>query len=267
MLTIGERINGMFKDIGRAIAEHNEKVIQDWALRQVEAGADMLDVNVGPAAADAEAAMVWLVRTIRAVTDVPLCLDSTKPSVIKAGLEAAEGKNVMINSTTAVPEKMAAMFPLAAQYNCPIIGLTIDANGVPRDADGRLEVALQLVTGCLEHGIPSDRLYIDAVILPVNTLQQVPREVFKTISMCRTLADPPPKTILGLSNVSQGAAQRSLLNRTCLVMAIAHGLDAAILDVTDEALMEAMIAAEVLMNRHVYCDDFVRAYRASRARR
>jgi len=263
MLAIGERINGMFRDVGRAIRGQDAGVIQDWARRQIEAGADVLDVNVGPAAEDPVAATTWLVETIRQVTDVPLSIDTTKPEVMRAGLEAA-GPGAIINSTTAVPEKMATFFPMAAEFNCALVGLTIDAEGVPRDADGRLEVALQLVTACLEYGVPTDKLFIDAVILPVNAVQHGPVEVFKTIGMCKALADPAPKTILGLSNVSQGAAQRGLLNRACLVMALAHGLDAAIVDVNDETLMEVMIAAEVLLNHEVYCDDFVRAYLASR---
>lgn len=263
MLAIGERINGMFREVGRAIAEQNKQVIQDCAKRQLEAGADVLDVNVGPAADDEVAAMVWLVQTIREVTEAPISVDSTKPAVMRAGLDACTGRK-MINSTTGVPEKMAEMLPLAAEHNCPIVGLCIDAEGVPRDAEGRMEVALNLVAGCLEHGIPTDNLYIDAVILPVNAMQQVPREVCRAIGMVSSLADPPPKTILGLSNVSQGARERGLLNRTYLVMALAHGLDAAIVDVSDRQLMESMIAAEVLLNRQVYCDDFVRAYLSSR---
>ena len=263
MQAIGERINGMFRSIGRAIGGHDKQVIQDCARTQLEAGGDVLDVNVGPAAADEEAAMAWLVETIREVTDAPLCLDSTKPAVIRAGLEVCTGEKI-INSTTGVPEKMAEMLPLAAEYSCPIVGLCIDADGVPRDAEGRMEIALSLVAACMEHGIPTDHLYIDAVILPVNALQHVPPEVCRAIGMVSALADPPPKTILGLSNVSQGAAQRELLNRTFLVMALAHGLDAAIVDVTDQELMEAMITAEVLLNRQVYCDDFVSAYLASR---
>ncbi len=263
MLAIGERINGMFKEIGRAIGEQNKQVIQDCARNQLAAGADILDVNVGPAAADEQAAIAWLVETIREVTDAPLSLDSTKPAVIRAALEACTGDKI-INSTTGVPEKMAEMLPLAAEYNCPIVGLCIDAEGVPRDAEGRMEIALNLVAGCMEHGIPTDHLYIDAVILPVNALQHVPIQVCRAIGMVPALADPPPKTVLGLSNVSQGTPKRKLLNRTFLVMALAHGLDAAIVDVTDRELMEAMIAAEVLMNRAVYCDDFVSAYLASR---
>ena len=263
MISIGERINGMFRDVAKAIRSHDAGVIQDIALRQVQAGVDYLDVNVGPAAEDPVEAMAWLAQTIREVTDIALSIDGTKAEVIQAGLEAGGGR-LMINSTTAEPKKIEALFPLAASYGCPIIGLTIDANGVPRDAAGRLEVALQLVMACVEYGIPTDQLFIDPVILPVNAMQTIPCAVFETLGMVRALADPAPKTVLGLSNVSQGTTQRPLLNRTCLVMALAHGLDAAIVDVTDEALMETMIAGEVLLNHQVYCDDFVRAYLAGR---
>ena len=263
MIAIGERINGMFRDVGKAIRSKNADVIQGWALRQVRAGADYLDVNVGPAAEDPVEAMAWLATTIRAVTPAPLSIDGTRADVIQAGLEAGGGR-LLINSTTAEPKKIAALFPLAVQFKCPIIGLTIDENGVPRDAQGRLEVALVLVSACLEYGLSTDQLFIDPVILPVNAMQTVPSAVLETIGMVRSLADPAPKTVLGLSNVSQGTTQRPLLNRTCLVMALAHGLDAAIVDVTDEALMEAAIATEVLMNHQVYCDDFVRAYLAGR---
>jgi 5-methyltetrahydrofolate corrinoid/iron sulfur protein methyltransferase len=207
--------------------------------------------------------MAWLVQTIREVTDAPLSLDSTKPNVQRAGLEVATG-DIIINSTTAVPDKMEQMLPLAAEFDCEIIGLCINEDGVPRDADGRMEVAMQLMAGCMEHGIAPDRMYIDPVILPVNALPQVPQEACKAIGMVPALADPPPKTVIGLSNVSQGCSQRSLLNRSFLVMAIAHGLRAAIMDATDTEMMEAMIAAEVLMNREVYCDGFIQAYMAGR---
>ena len=261
MLVIGERINGMFKRVGQAIGDHDESVIQDLARRQVEAGAGALDINVGPAAEDVVGAMAWLVETARQVVDVPMCVDSAKPEALRAGIEAAEG-DAIINSTTAEPEKMEVLLPLAAEYNCSIIGLTLDANGVPRDADGRMEVALALVAACMEAGIPTDSLYIDPVILPVNALPQVPTEVLKAIGMCSALADPPPKTVLGLSNVSQGTRYREILNRTFLIMAIAQGLDAAIADAFDADLIDAMVTAELLLNKHVYCDDFLKAYRA-----
>jgi len=260
MFVIGERINGMFIDVKKAIQAQDPAPIQQLARDQVAAGANALDINVGPASSDKLGAMQWLVGITKEVVDVPLCIDTTNAEVMKAGVEAAEG-NAIINSTTGEDERMEKILPLAAEYNCPLVGLTIDAEGVPRDADGRMEVALRLVSACMEQGISISDLYIDAVILPVNALQQVPQEVLNTLQMCKALSDPPPQTVIGLSNVSQGALHRELINRIYLVMAVANGLDAAIMDPLDTKLMDAAITAEVLLNRNVYCDDFLKAYR------
>jgi len=260
MEAIGERINGMFEAIGKAIKEMDASVIEDMAKRQEEAGADALDINVGPAAEDRQAAMRWLVETVQNVTDLPLCIDITNPEVMKAGLEVCENEAI-INSTTGEQGKLDAMMPLAAEHGCAIIGLTIDEEGVPGTAEGRMEVALKLVSSAMEHGVATDKLYVDGVILPVNALQDTPPKVLDVISQVPMLADPSPKTVLGLSNVSQGSTLRPLLNRTYLVMCLGRGLNAAIVDVLDDELMDAMIAAEVLMNRAVYADDFLKAYR------
>ena len=260
MFVIGERINGMFDDVRKAIQEQNPAPVQELARRQIAAGANALDINVGPASKDKFGAMQWLVEVTQEVADVPLCIDTPNPEVMRVGLEACEG-SAIINSTTGEDERMEAFLPLAREFNCPIIGLTIDADGVPRDADGRMEIALRLVSACMEYGISPSDLYVDAVILPVNALQEVPEDVLLAIRMCKSLSDPPPQTVLGLSNVSQGTMYRELLNRTYLVMALANGLDAAIVDPLDDDLMEAAIATEVLMNRSIYCDDFVKAYR------
>jgi len=261
MYSIGERINGMFKSIGAAIREHNPEPIKEMARRQVAAGASCLDINVGPATAEPVAAMEWLVKTVREVTNLPLAIDATKPEVIAKGLEAA-GPGSIINSTKGQQEMLDVFVPMAVKYDASLIALTIDENGIPRDADGRCEIALRVVASAIEHGLDTDRVMIDGVILPVNVTQPTAGHVLETIRNVKLLADPAPKTVLGLSNVSQGTTQRPLINRTYLVMALAAGLDAAIVDVTDTDLMDAMICAELLMNRAVYCDDFLRAYRS-----
>ena len=260
MFVIGERINGMFTDVKKAIQAQDPAPIRELAERQVAAGANAMDINVGPATTDKLGAMQWLVEVAREAVDVPLCIDTPNAQVMRVGLEAAEG-HAIINSTTGEEERMAEVLPLAAEFNCPVIGLTIDAEGVPRDANGRMEIALRLAAACMEQGISMTDLYIDPVILPVNALQEVPGEVLEALGMCKALSDPPPQTVLGLSNVSQGTTYRELINRTYLVMAVANGLDAAIMDPFDDELMEAMITTEVLLNRSVYCDDFIKAYR------
>jgi len=261
MYAIGERINGMFRSVGAAIREKNPETIQELAKRQLAAGADALDVNVGPAAADPLEAMEWLVRTIREVTDAPLAIDTTKPDVMRRGLEVA-GPGSIINSTKGQQEQLDIFIPMAAELQASVITLTIDENGVPRDANGRSEIALRAVASAMEHGLEPDRLMVDAVILPANVAQPTAVQVLEAIRSVKLLSDPPPKTVLGLSNVSQGTTQRPLINRTYLVMALACGLDAAILDVLDTEMMDAMITAELLLNRAVYCDDFLRAYRS-----
>lgn len=262
MIVIGERINGMFVDVRGAIQQQDPAPIRDLAQRQQAAGADYLDVNVGPAAEDPVATMQWLVTTIREVSDLPLTIDTTRQAVMRAGLEAAGGK-AMINSTTGEKKKLDVLMPMAAEFGVPIIALTISEQGVPRDAMGRAEVALNILAAALDHGVMPDSVFIDAVILPVSAQQENPGHVLETIRQTRLLADPAPKTVIGLSNVSQNAQYRELINRTGLVMALAAGLDAAIVDCLDEELMDAMITAELLLNHQVYSADYLKAYRAS----
>jgi len=261
MYAIGERINGMFKSVAAAINDGNPEPIQQLAREQLAAGADCLDVNVGPAAADAVAAMEWLVKTVREVTDAALAIDTTKPEVMRKGLALA-GPGSVVNSTKGQQEQLDIFIPMAVEYQASLIALTIDENGIPRDANGRCEIALRVVAAAMEKGLEPDRLLIDGVILPVNVTQPTPGHVLETIRNVKLLSDPAPKTVLGLSNVSQGTAQRALVNRTYLVMALAAGLDAAILDVLDSDLIDAMITSELLMDQAVYCDDFLKAYRS-----
>jgi 5-methyltetrahydrofolate corrinoid/iron sulfur protein methyltransferase len=261
MFAIAERINGMFKSVAGAIKEKNAETIQQLAKEQLAAGANALDVNVGPAAEDPVVAMEWLVKTIREVTDAPLAIDTTKPDVMVKGLELA-GPGSIINSTKGQQDQLDVFLPMAVEHEATVIALTIDENGIPRDAAGRDEIALRVVAAAMEKGLETDRLWIDAVILPVNVTQPTPGHVLDSIRNVKVLSDPPPKTVLGLSNVSQSTQQRELINRTYLVMAAAAGLDGAIMDVLDTELMDAMITSELLLNKAVYCDDFLKAYRS-----
>jgi len=262
MYLIGERINGMFKDVGEAIKKKDKSVVQQLVKKQLACKANALDVNVGPASSSPKEAMAWLVETITEVTSVPLAIDTTKADVMEAGLSLCKSKPI-INSMNANPDKMSSLLALAKKYNASIIALTMDKSGIPKDAEGRLELAMKIVASCMEQGIDPSGLYIDALILPVNVAQVHAKEVLKTIRDSKMLVDPPPKTILGLSNVSQGSPSqyKSLINRTFLTMAISQGLDAAIMDVTDQELVDAAITAELLMEKQLYCDAYLEAYR------
>jgi len=167
----------------------------------------------------------------------------------------------MINSTTADKEKLDTLLPMAKQYGATLIGLAMGKSGIPRDRHQRSEFAAQIVSACMEAGIGLEGLYLDPIILPVNVTQPQVVEVLESIREFRLLSDPPPKTVVGLSNVSQGTENRSLINSTFLVMAVASGLDAAILDPLDKELMDGMITAELLLNKHIYCASYLDAYR------
>jgi 5-methyltetrahydrofolate corrinoid/iron sulfur protein methyltransferase len=260
MYIIGELINGMYKNIGRAIKEKDKATIQKCALEQIKAGADALDVNCGPASRDPVSDIRWLIESIQEVTDKPLSLDSSKPAVIESGLKVAKGRAI-INSTTADPEKLSILVPLAKKYNAKLIGLTISAKGIPQNKDQRLELAAMIVATSSDAGFSIEDLYLDPIVMPVNVAQAQMREILEAIREFKIISDPAPKSIVGLSNVSQGTCVRSLVNRTFLTMAAAFGLDAAILDPLDRELMDAAITSDLILNKQIYCDSYLDAYR------
>ncbi len=263
MFIIGELINGMYKGVAKAIAAKDRAFIEKLAQDQVAAGADALDLNVGPGSRDQAHDLVWLVETVQAVTPVVLCLDSTKPQAIEAGLKVCKNPS-LINSTSADDEKMAVYFPMAKQYRSGLIALTMDKNGVPQDKDRRLELAAYILEAASRHSFCVRDLYLDPILMPINVAQNQLFAILEVIKDFKLLASPAPKTVVGLSNISQGSQDRSLVNRTFCVMAQAYGLEAAILDPLDKDLMEALIAGEVILDKAIYCDSFVAAYKKSK---
>jgi 5-methyltetrahydrofolate corrinoid/iron sulfur protein methyltransferase len=273
MILIGERINGMFTNVKDAIASKNKQTIQDLAQKQTEAGAAYLDVNIGTAAADQEGTMQWLVETIQGVCSTPLSLDSQKPSVIAAGLKVINADNGVILNSSPLNKKsdeeiLDKYIEMAEQAGpkAKIITLTMDKNGVPQDVDTRVAIAAQIVQKVMEKGFDIQRIFIDPIVLPVKVpnAQVQPGNILAAIGQIRYLSDPAPHMTIGLSNLSQGATERSLINRVFLAMAISHGLDCAIVDVLDEKLMQVVVAAEVLMNKQIYSDSFLKVYTAAK---
>jgi len=260
MFIIGELINGMYSNIALALKQRDKKIVQACALEQIAGGAEALDLCCGPASENPLIDMPWLVEITQEVTDKPLCLDSSRPKVIEAGLKVARNKTI-INSTTADAEKLEILIPLAKQYKSKLIGITISAKGIPQNKDQRLELAANILTYANAEGFPVQDLYLDPIVMPINVAQNQIREILETIAEFKMLAQPSPKTIIGLSNISQGAKTRSLINRIFLTMAVASGLDSAILDPKDKELMDTLITAELILNKNIYCDSYLEAYR------
>jgi 5-methyltetrahydrofolate corrinoid/iron sulfur protein methyltransferase len=265
MIIFSERINGMYRDVRKAINEKEKSVVLELAKEQVAGGADVMDINLGPTKGDPVENFVWLAQAVAEVTDKPISLDSAKPSVLAEAVprvkEALPDTKLVINSSTAASDCMEKLISAAAASGAGIIGLTMDQEGVPGNVEKRVECGAAFFMMAMESGILPDDIYLDPIILPINVAPKQPWNVMEAIRQLAILNDPPPHFILGLSNVSQKCLMRNLINRTYLVMAITAGLDAAIMDAADKELVEAAVSAEVLLEKHLYSDDYIKAWK------
>jgi 5-methyltetrahydrofolate corrinoid/iron sulfur protein methyltransferase len=236
MILIGESINVVSKTIGPAMKERNPKPIQELAKAQAEAGADYLDINIGPARKAGDELMEWIVNTVQEVTDLPLSLDTTNPAAMEAGLKVHKGK-VLINSISVV--RMEEELPMVQKYGADFIGLLWGREGMPRDADERAMIAVELMTTASAMGIPNESIWFDPIATPVVNIEA--NQAKPCLEFMSSLGDVTPgcKSTIGLSNVSNGAPAnlRPWLNRTYLIMLMRFGLHSAIVDAFDKDLM------------------------------
>ncbi len=264
MEAIGERINGMFKDISNAIKTKDPSAVKEWAIKQTQNGAAYLDISVGANAEDPFEAMRFLIEAAQSVVDTPLCLDSTNYDLIEEGLKLCRVP-AMINSCHADRYKIERVFPMAVKYNAKVIGLAMsEESGIPKTADSRVPLAMELVAAADEFGLDMQNLYIDPLLLPINVAQDHFIEAMETLRQVKLMADPAPKTTCGLSNTSQRCAHRHIINRIALVMLMSAGLDSAIVDANDDELMNAAATARVLMAKEIYCDSYADLYKSPR---
>ncbi len=257
MIPVAERINGMFSDVKKAIKDRDPTTIHKLARSQAEAGAAYLDLNVGPGIADPVESMQWLVTETQKATDTPISIDSQKMEIMKAGLEVAKGP-VLINSCKSL-EALDEWAALALEYDASLVCLTIDKRGIPQDVDTRLELAAAIVGTAIEKGMETTKIFIDPILFPVNVDQKQPNYLLEVCRQITFISDPPPHIICGLSNLSQGTKERGLINRAYLTMSLAAGLDSAVMDVLDKDLMDAAITTEMLLNKQIYSDAFLKA--------
>ena len=244
MLRIGENLNVMVKRIGNAMKDKDPKPIQDLAIAEAKAGADYIDINLGPARKGGGELMEWVVKTVQEVVDTPLYLDTINTEAIEAGLKVYRNKKgkAVINSIMARPESMEAKFPLAQKYNAGLVALLWGPSGLPRDADERGVLAAELIQKAIEFGIPGEDVWMDPIVTPVTSPQsqvQVPSCV-EFMKMFKDLQEvlPGMRSTCGLSNVSNGAPDhlRPILNQTYMIMLERFGMASAIVDAFDEEL-------------------------------
>jgi 5-methyltetrahydrofolate corrinoid/iron sulfur protein methyltransferase len=238
MYIIGENIHIISQQVKDALRERDGRFFQDLAVRQVEAGADALDLNLGPRKKDGEEVFPWLVELMEAVVDVPLCFDSTNLLGIEAGLKKVTKAQPIINSTSAEPERLEKVPLVAKQYNARLIALTMGKSGIPVAADERVNIALEsLIPRAVEIDFPVSDLIIDPLVLTVSGCQEYCPELIEAVRTIQFAWDPPPPISVGLSNVSNAVPRenRPLINRVYCAMLMGAGLQMMIADPFDEA--------------------------------
>jgi len=253
MILIGENIHIISKAVSEAVRNRDVAPIQALARAQAQAGADYLDLNLGPARREPQEVASWLVETVQEVADLPISLDTMNPLAMEAGLKLCR-KRALLNSASGKSESRENMMPLAIKYNAQAVISVITDQGCPPDVDSRVESIMETVAYANGMGIDNEDIWVDPIILPVSADQKQVRDALEFIRILPDLL-PGVKSVVGLSNVSNGtpAHLRAVLNRTYMVMLERNGLYAAIADVLDEELVElnsgGLKDARVLIHR------------------
>jgi 5-methyltetrahydrofolate corrinoid/iron sulfur protein methyltransferase len=246
MRIIGENIHILSPKVKEAIANRDRKFFQESAVRQVEAGAWALDLNVGPQKKLGHEILPWLVDAVQEVVDVPLSLDTTNLTAIEAACEIIKHQP-FINSTSAEPERLERVPLVAAKYNSRLIALTMRSEGIPVSAEARVNIALEeLLPRAEEVGMPITDMFIDPLVLTVSGCQQYVPECIEAVRILQVAGDPPPGVVVGLSNVSNAVPNemRPLINRVYCVMLMGAGLNTCIADPMDGDLREFIRVVE-----------------------
>ncbi|MGM0471719.1 MAG: homocysteine S-methyltransferase family protein [Bacillota bacterium] len=258
-LIIGERINPSARDgMTEELREEKLDLVTQEINSQVEAGAKVLDINVGGGAGiDGAKMMRRIVNKVQATSQVSVCIDTTDPEVLEAGLETFAGK-ALINSVTGEDESLERVLPLAKKYGANLICLALDEDGIPSTAEGRLEIARKIKRRAAEYGIPAENLLIDTLVLTASTKQE---EVMATLEAIKLVKNELGlKTVLGISNVSYGLPCKPLLNQTFLAMALGYGLDAYLVDPLNQGIRNTILAGDVLANRDPSAQSYIAAF-------
>ncbi|MBI4654048.1 MAG: dihydropteroate synthase [Nitrospirae bacterium] len=256
MIIIGEKISIIAKKVREAMLSRAPEPIQELAESQRRAGAHFIDVNIGPAEDKGDDLMRWMVESIQEKVQAPLCLDTTNPVALEAGLKAHNNQwgRALINSTSNEPERFV-MLELAAKYNAQVIGLTLGKGGIPADAEERCEIAAEIMARAAEYGVPLEDIYLDPLVLQIATSQDHAAKVIDAVKMFQEINDPPMKTVVGLSNISNGCpkAIRPILNKYYFILLMNVGLTAAIADPREmaEAMQERQLVEDVMAGKEI----------------
>ncbi len=262
MIIIGEKINASIKKTRKAIEEKDLEYLRNLAKKQVEAGSDYLDVNVGTGKDEIEN-MKWIVKEIESAVSVPLAIDTADEAVMEAALKTVNTGISIINSISAEENILKRFLPYIKEYKTQVIALAMGKEGVPKDMKTRLKNCTIISNECQKMGIDMENIFFDPLVVPQATDQTQTLVTLKTIDKIKE-EFPNSRTCLGLSNISFGLPLRKLVNSTFIAMAISRNLDAVILDPLDNKLMSVIKTAEMLMAKDKFCKGYIKAFRTEK---
>ncbi len=256
MKLISENLHIISKSIREALVNRDEMFIENLLKEQISTFPDAIDLNIGPAKKNMAGTMRWLTHIASDLTDIPLSFDSTNIEEVKDGLRSVKNtERYFINSASAEQERLETFTDVAAEYKSNLIALTLNNTiGIPKTADGRMELAFTIYEKALEKGIESSKIYFDPLILPIGVEQSQAKEALDSIRMFKESFEPGVMTVVGLSNISNGAPKdfRPLINQVYFILAAACGLDAAIVDSFD---FEIIRINELLTSKKLHDED------------
>ena len=255
---VGERINPTGKKrLQQALRDCDSAYPCAQAVAQAEAGAQVLDVNAGLPGIDEAATLEQLVKDLQAITDLPLQLDSSNPEALSRALRIYNGKPI-VNSVNGEQKTLDTILPLCKKYGAAVVGLALDEHGIPADAEGRFAIAKRIAAAANAAGIPNEDIYIDCLTLTASAQQEGAVQTLEALTRCKK--ELGVRTVLGVSNISFGLPCRGYLNTTFLTMAMAAGLDLAIMNPNTPEMMAAVRAYRVLTSQDKQSSDYVAAY-------
>ena len=256
---IGERINPTGRKILAAEMSAGDFTrVEADARAQVEAGAQMLDVNAGIPLADEPAILARAVQLVQSITDVPLSIDSSIVAALEAGLAVFKGK-ALVNSVTGEEERLASVLPLVRKYGAAVVAISNDETGISEDPDVRFEVAKRIVHRALDHGIPASDIVVDPLVMPIGAINRAAVQVMRLVHRLKT--ELKVNTTCGASNISFGLPRRNGINAAFLTMAIGSGLTSAITNPLHPEVVEAVLGADVMMGHDPDCARWIRKFR------
>ncbi len=261
MIIVGERINSTRKPITKAMQERDSEFVLNEARRQWEAGSTYLDVNTAMMRAGEPDTMTWAIELIQAeIPQALIAIDSAYPAAIEAGFKAHKGR-ALLNSINMERKRVQSIMPLVGEYRPRVVGLTIDDDGVTQDEEKRFGLGVQLVELLGENGVDQDDIFIDPLIFPVSAELQAGNVSLNIMGRLKQ-AYADVHLVCGLSNISFGLPERKLINQVYMVMAMARGLDGAIIDPLDKRLMANIATARTLLGQDKACREFLKTYRS-----